>query len=136
MTYEFAKHVADNLRFGSYDGKWEVINNKAVQIKDVNSNTYIKMVMSHYTSHLSLVKEKKFGRSKLITTDTSKKEYEIYVETGTLNPAKNLTTDYYNHIKGESDDYQFWDELYTWIKAKWEDRVYKHNCVIEDAFVI
>lgn len=136
MTYELAKNIADLLRFGSYDGKWEVINNKSVQIKDVNSNTYVEMIVSHYESHYSLVEEKKFGKSTSVRKEIPKKEYEIYVETGTLNPGKRLTTAYYHHIKGESDDYQFWDELYTWIKSKWEDKVYKHKCLIEDVFAL
>ena len=55
MTYEFVKHVADNLRFGSYDGKWEV-GSSSIKIKDVNSNTYIKLYIESFYQQISYKK--------------------------------------------------------------------------------
>lgn len=137
MTYEFAKHVADNLRFGSYDGKWDVQHPWRISIKDVNSNTYISIFIPHYISRCRLVEEKKFGKSKMVPDNTPKEYYEVTIESGTLSPKEHICGQTFKEIvKGISDDYQFWDEFHTWVKAKWDDKVYKHNCLIEEVFVV
>ena len=59
MTYEFAKHVADNLRFGSYDGKWEV-DRTSIKITDVNSDTYIKLHIGIYHQYEDVPYKKGF----------------------------------------------------------------------------
>jgi hypothetical protein len=137
MTYEFAKHVADNLRFGSYDGKWEVMSPCRITIKDINSNTYVSVVIPHYISHCRLIEEKKFGKSKMVQDNTPKEYYEVTIESGTINPKEHICGHTFKEIvKGVSEDYQFWDEFSTWVKAKWEEKVYKHKCLIEEVFVL
>jgi hypothetical protein len=137
MTYEFVKHIVDNLRFGSYDGKWEVNHPCRITIKDVNSNTYVSIIVHHYISHCRLVEEKKFGKSKMVPDNTPKEYYEVTIDTGTLNPKEQVWGHTFKEIvKGVSDDYQFWDEFSTWVKAKWDDKVYKHKCLIEETFVL
>lgn len=136
MTYEFVKDVADNLRFGSYDGKWEVHHPHRISIKDINSNTYISIII-HSFSRGVLVEKKKFGKSKMVPDNTPKEYYEVTIESGTLNPKEYICGYTFKEIvKGVSDDYQFWDEFSTWLKAKWEDKVYKHKCLIEEVFIL
>ena len=130
MTYEFAKHVADNLRFGSYDGKWN-IDEDMITINDVNSNTFIEiMLIKNIVEYHPPVK----WYQKQIT----KKEtwLRIIVNTGTVNPKKYIQYYTNNNMDSHHPDYKFWDEFFTWVKAKWDDKVYKHNCLIEEAFVL
>lgn len=137
MTYEFVKYVADNLRSGSYDGKWEVIYPCRMTIKDVNSNTYVSIIIQHFISHCRMVEEKRFGKSKMVQDNTPKEYYEVTIDTGTLNPKEQVWGQTFKRIvKEDSDDYQFWDEFSTWVKAKWDDKVYKHKYLIEDVFIV
>lgn len=137
MTYELVKYVADNLRSGSYDGKWEVIYPCRITIKDVNSNTYVSIIIQHFISHCRMVEEKRFGKSKMVQDNTPKEYYEVTIDTGTLNPKEQVWGQTFKKIvKEDSDDYQFWDEFSTWVKAKWDDKVYKHKYLIEDVFIV
>lgn len=129
MTYEFAKHVADNLRFGSYDGKWEV-GSSSVKIKDINSNTYIKLYIGSFyqkTSHTKIFKTN--------YKNTENPVIEITVNTGVNSPELIISADNWL-IDSTHNDYTFWTEFYTWTAAKWEDKVYKHNCLIEEVFYV
>ena len=42
----------------------------------------------------------------------------------------------YYYIEKNDDDYKFWEEFYTFIKAAYEDKIYKHKCLIEEVFVV
>ena len=128
MTYEFTKHVADNLRFGSYDGKWEV-GSSSIKIKDVNSNTYIKLYIESFCQQTSSKKIFKTYKN------TENPIIEITVNTGINNPELIISADYW-FIDSTHSDYAFWSEFYTWMAAKWDDKVYKHKCLIEEVFVL
>lgn len=132
MKYEFVKLVADNLRFGSYKDRIIEFKNPAkVRIKDINSNTYIELICPEWqefkkSSNLSFNKNK---------YSCNKIGLSIYVNTGTINPNEEYETDGYN-IGFENPDYVFWEEFATFIKAAYEDKIYKHECLIEEAFVL
>lgn len=129
MTYEFVKHVADNLRFGSYDGKWEV-GSSSIKIKDVNSNTYIKLYIESFYQQTSYKKI-----FKTYYKNTENPVIEITINTGVNNPELIISADNWL-IDSTHNDYTFWTEFYTWVAAKWEDKVYKHKCLIEEVFVL
>ena len=130
MTYEFAKHVADNLRFGSYDGKYEIHYND-IKIKDINSNLYISICIG-LSGRSDLVKKWYQTKPK---KDNYEKGFSIWVKTGIISTNESLTCE--NFLKFESDDdYRFWEEFYTWAQAKIEARIYKHKCLIEEVFVL
>ena len=128
MTYEFAKHVADNLRFGSYDGKWEV-GSSSIKIKDVNSNTYIKLYIESFCQQTSSKKIFKTYKN------TENPIIEITINTGINNPELIISANDW-FIDSTHSDYAFWSEFYTWMAAKWDDKVYKHKCLIEEVFVL
>ena len=133
MTYEFAKYVADNLRFGSYkDRIIEFKNSAKVRIKDINSNTYIEFICPEWTEFKKSSSNLSFNKTKY---SCNKIGLSIYVNTGTINPNEECETAGYN-IGFEHPDYVFWEEFLTFIKAAYEDKVYKHRCLIEDAFVL
>jgi hypothetical protein len=130
MTYEFAKHVADNLRFGSYDGKYEIYYNDLI-IKDTNRDLYINIHIGP-SGKSDLVK--KWYQPKP-TKVNYEKGFTIWIKTGIISTNESLTCE--NFLRFESDeDYRFWEEFYTWAQAKIEERIYKHNCLIEDAFTL
>lgn len=130
MTYEFVKHVADNLRFGSYEGKCS-IRGYEITIKDIDKNLFFKITPTiNWITLKSPTKwweRKKTERMKLVS---------VIVETGVL--STNEKVGYYQSdaMDNTHSDFKFWDEFFTWTKSKWEDKVYKHNCLIEDAFVL
>lgn len=131
MTYEFAKHVADNLRFGSYDGKWEAFES-FIKISDINSNTYILLSIASTYGYEDIPAKKGFK------TYYQQKEIPVFYiafHTGINDKPSCITRDAWS-INSNHDDYQFWDEFSTWVKAKWDDKVYKHKCLIEEAFVL
>ena len=132
MTYEFAKLVADNLRFGSYkDKQIQFETPQSTVIGDVNSNTYISFYISNKT-------EWKEVKNKWTTKSDWEKLEEgvlISVYTGILNP-KMMETDSAFSINIDNPDYKFWKEFQTFIEAAYNDKIYKHNCVIEDAFYV
>ena len=133
MTYEFAKHIADNLRFGSYDGKWESFNSY-IKIKDISSNTYIVLSVLATYQYEDIPYKKWF---KTCYKRVPKETPVLYVstKTGTNNPESKITSNEWT-IDLNHKDYNFWLEVYTWIEDKWNDKVYKHKCLIEDAFVL
>ena len=94
MTYEFVKHVADNLRFGSYDGKWEV-GSSSIKIKDFNSNTYIKL------STDEIVVKNEEG-------DVEKKEDNLKIKriTNIFLKLKELDATYKDNLKNNKIDYK------------------------------
>ena len=132
MTYAFAKLVADNLRFGSYKNRIIEFKNPArVKIKDINSNTYIEFICPEWNE---------FKKSNSPSFNKNKYSYDkiglsIYVNTGTIDPNEEYEAAGYN-IGFENPDYVFWEEFLTFIKAAYEDKVYKHSCLIEEAFVV
>lgn len=130
MTYEFAKHVADNLRFGSYDGKYEIHYNNII-IKDINQDIYM-VICIEPSGKSDLVKKWYQTQPKKVNYE---KGFSIWVKTGIISANEALTCE--NFLRFESDDdYRFWEEFHTWAQAKIEERIYKHNCLIEDAFVL
>lgn len=132
MTYEFAKHVADSLRFGSYrDRIIEFKNPARVKIKDVNSNTYIELTCPEWNE---------FKQSNSLPFNRNKYSYDkiglmIYVATGTIDPNEEYEAVDYK-IGFDHPDYVFWEEFLTFIQAAYEDKIYKHRCLIEEAFVV
>lgn len=131
MTYEFVKHIADNLRFGSYDGKWEAFES-FIKISDINSNTYILLSIASTYGYEYIPAKKGFK------THYQQKEIPVFYiafHTGINDKPSCITRDNWS-INSNHDDYQFWDEFSTWVKAKWEDKVYKHKCLIEEVFVL
>ena len=133
MTYEFAKHIADNLRFGSYNGKWEV-DRTSVKITDVNSNTYIKLSIGAYYQCVDVPYKKGF-KTYYNHVQKEAPSHIVQISTG-INTSKYDLTNETWHIHPDNSDYQFWSELYTWLCAKWDDKVYKHKCLIEEVFVL
>ena len=131
MTYEFAKHIADNLRFGSYNNKRiQFESPESVVIEDINSNTYVSFYINNMTNWKEI-------RSKW----SSKKDWEkveegaaINVYTGIL--PRRMETENYFSINTEHADYTFWKEFQTFTEAAYNDKIYKHNCVIEEVFVL
>lgn len=131
MTYEFIKDIADNLRFGSYDGKWEAFEN-FIKIRDINSNTYIQLFVTSTYQYEDIPVKKGFK------THYQQKEiptFYIVFHTGINDGSSYITRDTWS-INSNHDDYQFWNEFSTWAKAKWDDKVYKHKCLIEEAFIL
>lgn len=128
MTYEFVKHVVDNLRFGNYDGKWEV-GSSSIKIKDVNSNTYIKLYIGSFCQQTSSKKIFKTYKN------TDNPIIEITINTGINSPELIISANDW-FIDSTHSDYAFWSEFYTWMAAKWDDKVYKHKCLIEEVFVL
>ena len=129
MTYEFAKDVADNLRFGSYKDRIIEFKNPArVKVKDINSNTYIELVCPEWNEF----KKSSFNKNKY---SCNKIGLRIYITTGTINPDEEYEAIDYK-IGFENPDYAFWEEFLTFIKAAYEDKVYKHRCLIEEVFVL
>ena len=53
MTYEFAKHVANLLRFGQYDKEKQIefTSSMSVKIKDVNSNTFVQFLVDDWRDY-------------------------------------------------------------------------------------
>ena len=133
MTYEFAKYVADNLRFGSYNDRKQIRfeNIQNVVVGDVNSNTYISFFVMK-SDHWKRVKNKWYSRPEHIKIEEG---LRVNVYTGILSDAE-ICTDTSFTINTDHPDYKFWKEFKTFIEAAYEDKVYKHNCVIEDAFVV
>ena len=131
MTYEFVKHVADNLRFGSYNGKWEA-SESFIKIIDINSNTYVLLSIAATCEYEDIPVKKGFK------THYQQKEIPVFYitfNTGINNGSSYITRDTWS-INSNHDDYQFWGEFSTWVKAKWDDKVYKHKCLIEEVFVV
>lgn len=132
MTYEFAKHIADNLRFGSYTNKqiqFESFQN--VRIYDVNSNTYV-------TFHTSNVMDwEEIEKMWIFKKEWKERERGILVNvyTGTLQPENGKTSSAFT-INFDHVDYKFWKEFQTFIEAAYNDMIYKHNCLIEEVFVL
>ena len=60
---------------------------------------------------------------------------EIQFATGILNTYDSNTWKSY-YIEKKDDDYKFWEEFRTFIKAAYEDKIYKHKCLIEDVFAL
>lgn len=131
MTYEFVKHVADLLRFGQYDKEKQIEFNSSmsVKIKDINSNTFVQFLVDDWRNYEE--KTPPFGKkSKLKHVGL-----EIQFATGALNTYDSNTWKSY-YIEKKDDDYKFWEEFRTFIKAAYEDKIYKHKCLIEDAFAL
>lgn len=133
MTYGFAKLIADNLRLGNYDGKWESFNSY-IKIKDINSNTYVIVSVAAVYQYEDIPYKKWF---KTYYKRVPKETPVLYVatKTGTNKPESKITSNEWT-IDLNHKDYNFWLEAYTWIEDKWNDKVYKHNSLIEDTFVI
>ena len=132
MTYEFAKHVADNLRFGSYTNKqiqFESFQN--VRIYDVNSNTYVTFHTSNVIDWEEIEKMWIFKKE----WKEREKGILINVYTGTLQPENGKTSSAFT-INFDHPDYKFWKEFQTFIEAAYNDMIYKHNCLIEEVFVL
>jgi hypothetical protein len=131
MTYEFVKHIADNLRFGQYNKEKQIEFNSSmsVKIKDINSNAFVQFLIDDWRNYEE--KTPPFGKkSKLKHTGL-----EIQFATGVLNTYDSNTWKSY-YIEKKDDDYKFWEEFRTFIKAAYEDKIYKHKCLIEDVFVV
>jgi hypothetical protein len=131
MTYEFVKHIADNLRFGSYDGKWEAFES-FIKIRDINSNTYVLLSVASTYEYEDIPIKKGFK------THYQQKETPVFyitVHTGVNDGSTYITRNTWS-INSNHDDYQFWSEFSTWVEAKWDDEVYKHKCLIEEVFVL
>lgn len=133
MTYEFVKHVVDNLRFGSYDGKWESFNSY-IKIKDISSNTYVILSVLATYQYEDIPYKKWF---KTCYKHVPKETPVLYIstKTGTNNPESKITSNEWT-IDINHKDYSFWLEAYTWIEDKWNDKVYKHKCLIKEVFVL
>ena len=130
MTYEFAKHVADYLRFGSYDGKYE-IRYKDIIIKDISTNLYVSINIE-LSGKADLVKKWYQIQPKKVNYQ---KGLSIWIKTGIISTKESLTCE--NFLRFESDkDYQFWEEFYNWAQAKIEERIYRHKCIIEETFIV
>ena len=131
MTYEFVKHVADLLRFGQYDKEKQIEFNSSmsVKIKDVNSNTFVQFLVDDWRNYEE--KTPSFGKK----TKLKHVGLEIQFATGALNTYDSNTWKSY-YIEKKDDDYKFWEEFRTFIKAAYEDKIYKHKCLIEDAFAL
>lgn len=131
MTYEFVKHVADLLRFGQYDKEKQIefTSSMSVKIKDVNSNTFVQFLVDDWKDYEE--KTSSFGKK----TKLKHKGLEIQFATGALNTYDSNTWKSY-YIEKKDDDYKFWEEFRTFIKAAYEDKIYKHKCLIEDVFAL
>ena len=130
MTYEFAKHVADNLRFGSYNKRIQFELPESVIIEDINSNTYV----SFYINNMTNWKEIKSKWSSKKELEKVEEGVAINVYTGIL--PRRMETENYFSINTEHSDYTFWKEFQTFIEAAYNDMIYKHNCLIEEVFVL
>lgn len=131
MTYEFVKHVADLLRFGQYDKEKQIEFNSSmsVKIKDINSNTFVQFLVDDWRNYEE--KTPSFGKkSKLKHSGL-----EIQFATGLLNTYDSNTWKSY-YIEKKDDDYKFWEEFRTFIKAAYEDKIYRHKCLIEEVFAV
>ena len=131
MTYEFVKHVADLLRFGQYNKEKQIEFNSSmsVKIKDINSNTFVQFFVEDWRNYEE--KATPFRKKSKLKHSG----FEIQFTTGVLNTYDSNTWKSY-HIEEKDDDYKFWEEFYTFIKAAYEDKVYKHKCLIEEVFVV
>ena len=131
MTYEFVKHVADLLRFGQYDKEKQIEFNSSMsaKIKDINSNTFVQFLVDDWRNYEE--KTPSFGKKSKL----KHMGLEIQFATGALNTYDSNTWKSY-YIEKKDDDYKFWEEFRTFIKAAYEDKIYKHKCLIEDVFAL
>ena len=131
MTYEFVKHVADLLRFGQYDKEKQIEFNSSmsVKIKDINSNTFVQFLVDYWRNYEEKIPS--FGKKSKL----KHMGLEIQFATGALNTYDSNTWKSY-YIEKKDDDYKFWEEFRTFIKAAYEDKIYKHKCLIEDVFAL
>ena len=131
MTYEFVKHIADLLRFGQYNKEKQIEFNSSisVKIKDINSNTFVQFLIDDWRNYEE--KTISFGKKPRLKHSG----FEIQFTTGVLNTYDSNTWKSY-YVEEKDDDYKFWEEFHTFIKAAYEDKIYKHKCLIEDVFAL
>lgn len=127
MTLGFAKIVANDLRLGAYEGKWEPIWNHSVNIKDVNADVYVCITIEK-TSKTEC--KRKFLKKDTITTNG----FGIRISTGVLSSERHITFEEYFVWENDSD-YKEWDEFSTWVQCQWQDRAYKHELAVEEAML-
>ena len=127
MKLEVAKIVASDLRLGAYTGKWEIVWGNTVIVKDVNKNVFISITVDKIKKHEY--------NGKIFKKEVStKRGFGVYVDTGTINPECRLTFKEYE--VWETDyDYKMWEEFYTWIQFQKQDKIYKHELLVEEAFL-
>jgi hypothetical protein len=127
MRLEFAKIVACDLRLGAHTGKWEIIWGNTVTVKDINKNVFINITVDQIKKHEY---KGKFFKKEIST----KKGFGIFVDTGTINPERHLTSVEYEVWESDAD-YKIWEEFYTWIQFQKQDKIYKHELLVEEAFL-
>lgn len=127
MTLEFAKIVASDLRLDAYPGKWEIPWNNTVTVKDINKNVFINITVEK-------TQKSAYKRTIFKKKISEEKGFSIFVDTGTINPERRLTFEVYT--VWESDpDYKIWEEFSTWIQFQRQDLIYKHELLVEEAFL-
>ena len=127
MTLGFAKIIANGLRLGDYEGKWESMWEHSVNIKNVNADVYVCLSIEK-TSKTEC--KKKFLKKDTITTNG----FRICISTGVISTNQHLTFE--NYFVWEDDpNYKEWAEFSTWVQCQWQDKVYKHELTVEEAML-
>lgn len=127
MTYGFAKLVATDLRLGAYEDKWEPVWDHSVNIKNINADVYVCLTIEK-TSKTEY--KRNFFKKDIITTNG----FRICISTGVISTGRHLT--FKEYVVWENDsDYKEWNEFYTWVQFQWQDRVFKHELTVEEAFI-
>ena len=127
MTLGFAKIVANGLRLGDYEGKWEAVWDHSVNIKDVNADICACLTIEK-TSKTEC--KRKLFKKDTITTNG----FRICISTGIISAERHLTYKEY-FVWEDASDYKEWDEFSTWVQFQWQDKVYKHELAVEEALL-
>ena len=133
MTYEFAKLIADSLRFGAYRDKKQIDYKSPnhVCISDINSNTCVNIYI-YKNSSWKLRKKHWYSRKEWIQKDDG---LNIDITTGIISPKELQSTKSFVVSSGH-EDINFWNEFSTYIKAAYEAERYKHKLIVEEAFYV
>lgn len=127
MTLEFAKIIASDLRLDAYPGKWETPWSNTVTVKDINKNVFINLTVEE-------IKKSEYKGTLFKKKISEEKGFKIFVNTGIINPERRLTFEVYTVWESDTD-YKIWEEFYTWIQFQRQDMIYKHELLVEEAFL-
>ena len=127
MTLGFAKIIANGLRLGDYEGKWESVWEHSVNIKDVSADVYVCLSIEK-TNKTEC--KRKFLKKDTVITDG----FRICIWTGVISTERHLSCEEY-FVWEDDPNYKEWSEFATWVQFQWQDKVYKHELTVEEALL-